>query len=314
MTTDLQSIIRGRAESAPRVLLYSPPKIGKTGWAAQMPGVLFIASEQGTEEYDVPRVPVIGRCEGRGASHKCGWAQTRSWLETLRDTDHEFRSVAIDTLDWLEAVLFSHLIATSPNGRNTIVEAHGGYGKAYDVAVEEWRKLASLLDALNKRKGMTIALLAHSTTSTFKDPTSADYDQYKLKMHKLGAAFWMEWADAILFANFEQIKSLDSGEWTSTGKRVVYTTPHPQFAYVAGNRYGLPPVLDLSYESFQQALEGSSPKRLEAELESALSKLQEVFSYNGQEKTKADVRKAFRSALDRRTMRAIVEAVKSINK
>lgn len=313
MAMDLQSIIKGRLESPPRVLLYSPPKIGKTGWAAQIPGVLFIASEQGTEEYDVPRIPTITKCEGKGSGHRCGWAMMRGWLETLRDDPHEYKALAFDTLDWLEAVLFSHLVATCPRGRNTIVEAHGGYGKAYEIAVEEWRKLASLLDVINRRRGMTIAVLAHSTTHTFKDPTSSDYDQYRLKMHKNGAAFWMEWADAILFANFEQVKSLDTGEWTSTGKRVIYTSPHPQFAYVAGNRYGLPQTLDMAYADFTKALEQSNPKVLEAELESILSKMQEGFIYNGQQKSKADVRKAFASALDRRTMRAIVEAVRSLS-
>jgi hypothetical protein len=313
MGMDLQSIIKGRLESAPRVLLYSPPKIGKTGWAAQIPGVLFMASEQGTEEYDVPRIPTIVKCEGRGGTHRCGWAQVKGWLETLRDDPHEYKALAIDTLDWLEAVLFSHLVATCPKGRNTIVEAHGGYGKAYEIAVEEWRKFASMLDVISRRRNMLIAVLAHSTTSTFKDPTSSDYDQYRLKMHKLGSAFWMEWADAILFANFEQVKSLDTGDWTSTGRRVIYTSPHPQFAYVAGNRYGLPPTLDLSYADFVRALEESSPKALETELDGILARMQEGFTYNGQQKTKADVRKAFSSALDRRTMRAIVEAVRSLS-
>lgn len=309
---DLSSIVRGRIESAPRILLYSPPKIGKTGWAAQIPDVLFIASEQGTQEYDVARVPVIGKCEGRGHNHKCGWAQVRGWIETLRDDKHDFKALAIDTLDWLEAVLFSHLVATCPKGQRTIVEAHGGYGKAYDIAVEEWRRLASGLDVLNAKRGMTIAVLAHSSTSTFKDPTSTDFDQYKLKMQKGGSAFWMEWADAILFANFEQVKNLETGNWQSTGRRVVYTSPHPQFAYVAGNRYGLPPTLDLSYRSFCEALEVSSPKALEAELESILSGMQEEFSYQGTTKKKSDVRKAFLTALDRRTMRAIVEAVRPL--
>jgi hypothetical protein len=308
----LQSIIKGRVENPPRVLLYSPPKIGKTGWAAQIPNVLFLASEQGTQEYDVARVPTIDKCE-KGASHanKCGWSMAKSWLVTLRNEQHDYKALAIDTLDWLEAVLFSHLVATSANGR-TIVEAHGGYGKAYEIAVEEWRRFASMLDALNTQRSMTIVALAHSATATFKDPTSGDYDQYRLKMHKLGSAFFMEWADAILFANFEQVKNLETNEWQSTGRRVIYTAPHQQFAYVAGNRYGLPPIMDMTYESFVKALSDSSPKALEEELEGLLSKLKEDFTYLGQPKKKSDVRNAFKSALDRRTMRAIVEAVRAL--
>jgi len=307
---DLTKITRGRIESPPRVLVYSPPKIGKTAFAAGIPGVVFLAAEQGTQEFDVSRVPPIRKCEGTGSKHACGWSDVRGWLETFASSPHDFRALAIDTLDWLEAVLFSHLVAIDPKGRTSIVEAHGGYGKAYDLAVEEWRRVAALLDRCNAR-GMAIVLLAHSQIAKHHDPLTDEIDTHRLKMHKGGAGFWAEWSDAILFAGFELVRAAGTDAVTSTGRRVLHTTPHAQFAYLAGNRYGLPPVLDLSWSALQAALSESSPSAMLAELEALLRDQPDPLPWSGTTKAHSEIRAGMSRAVDRRTMRAIVEAVRS---
>lgn len=305
-------IVTGRQEQAPRLLVYSPPKIGKTGFAAGIPGVLFLAAESGTQEYDVARVPVIPSCTGRGPTHPCGWKQTLGWLDLLATQPHDYRAVAIDTLDWLEGVLFAHLIATDTKARTTIVEAHGGYGKAYKIAVEHWRTLAAKLDVLSLQRGLTVVLLAHSTIEKFSDPVTQDYDQHRLKLHKHGADFWSEWVDAILFANFEMLHDQAADAWASSGRRVLHTSPPSDFAYVAGNRYGLPPRLDLAYPSLAQALAHSTPAALAAELETVLGTLPGTFTYNGDPKTPDDIRRGFRAALDRRSMRLVIDTARLI--
>lgn len=310
----LDLITRGRQEQAPRVLLYSPPKIGKTGWAAQIPGVVFVASEQGTQEFDVARIPTITKCEGKGIAHKCGWAHFHAWLDFIATKPHEFKALAIDTLDWLEAILFTHMIATCPKGRHTIVEAHGGFGKAYDVAVDEWRRVAAKLDRISLERGMMVVLLAHSEINKFYDPQADSFDQHKLKMNKKSSGFWTEWADAILFANFDLVLDRETGDWKSTGRRVCYTSPANNFAYVAGNRYGLPEKLELTYAAFEQAMTASTPRALEAELEQVLAAMPDEFEYGGTKKTKQDVRNGFRHALDRRTMRLLIETVRGISR
>lgn len=313
MSIGLDAIQRGRQEQPPRVLLYSPPKIGKTGWAAQIPGVVFIASEQGTQEYDVARVPMIGKCDGKGVKHSCGWSQFHSWLDFFATQEHPYKAIAIDTLDWLESVLFTHLIATCPKGRPTIVECHGGYSKAYDIAVDEWRRVAVKLDRINAR-GIMIAVLAHSQTGKFYDPQADSFDQHRLKMHAKGAGFWQEWADAIIFANFELVKNAEDGEWTSTGRRVCYTSPATDFAFIAGNRYGLPEKLDLNYNAFAQALASTTPKTLLDELEVILKAIPDEFEIGGEKKQKQNIRTAFKNALDRRLMVAVVNSARAIAK
>lgn len=312
MIVDFAQVVTGRQEQAPRLLIYSPPKIGKTGFAAGIPDVLFLAAEQGTQEYDVARVPVIPACHGRGPLHApCGWKQALAWIDLLLTKPHPYKALAVDTLDWLESVLFTHLIATDSRARTTIVEAHGGYGKAFKIAVEHWRMLAARLDVLSLR-GLPIVLLAHSSVEHFKDPVTQEIDQHRLKLQKEGAAFWTEWVDGILFANFEMLHNTGDDTWTNTGKRVLYTSPPTNFAHVAGNRYGLPPQIDLSYPALASALALSTPAALAAELETVLATLPNTFPYNGEPKTADDIRRGFKGAIDRRSMRLLIDVARQI--
>ncbi|NLA67200.1 MAG: hypothetical protein GX856_02940, partial [Gammaproteobacteria bacterium] len=68
----------------------------------------------------------------------------------------------------------------------------------------------------------------------------------------------VEWADAILYAQEETaIKKEANGFNTrargvATGRRIVNCNAKPSF--IAGNRYGLPDVLPLSWDAFMQAM------------------------------------------------------------
>lgn len=316
LAISMDQIEVGRVERPPAVLVYGLPKIGKTTWIAQIPGVFLIDAEDGSTEFNVARIKKenrIRKCEGKGAKHKCEWAKFRAWLDFLATGKHDFKAVAIDTLDWLEGVLFSHLIATCPKTKGTIVECHGGFGKAFDVAVDEWRHIADKLDVCRNR-GMMIVATAHATIGKFYDPESDGWDRYEMKMQKKGAGFWLEYFDGIFFMNYERIKDLTTGEWTHTGQRIFYTEPPANQAYIAGNRWGLPPKLPPFYDDFRNALNNSAPAKLEEELEKILNELPESFDFGGAKKTKDDVRLGFKTAIDRRGMRRVIEAAKTIVK
>jgi hypothetical protein len=73
-----------------------------------------------------------------------------------------------------------------------------------------------------------------------------------------------EWADAVLFANYE-ISTVNKGDGptakavgVSQGARVMYTTRRASAD--AGNRYGLPAKLPLNWESFVDAVEKGAPQ------------------------------------------------------
>ncbi len=244
----------GRVEKSPRVLLYSREKIGKTGFAAGSPSPIFLCSELGTEEYDVARIAITD------------WTQCTTVVDALTTEPHGYKTLVIDTLDHLEAVLHRYILANDPKGASSMVTAAGGYGKAFKIATEAMRKLASKLDIITERRGMNVVLLAHAHIKKFNDPQSDGWDQYRLKMHEEVAGFWREWVDAVLFANLDIAVKEDPNDRTratGTGDRYIYTTPPRDAAFEAGNRFALPPKIKLRWSAFEEALRASNALRVE---------------------------------------------------
>jgi hypothetical protein len=178
-------------------------------------------------------------------------------LRVLVREEHDFKVVVVDTIDWLEPIIWRELCAR--NGWQDI-EAPG-YGKGYVAAVEEWRKLLAALDVLRDRKGMEVILLAHAAIKTFQNPAGGDYSRYECKLHKGAAALVKEWADVNLFAIHEEFVQVKNGKETrkgvSTGRRVIHT--ERTAAWDAKNRYALPTELPLNYADYAAARAACRP-------------------------------------------------------
>lgn len=289
----LANVMRGRVEKAPRVLVYSREKIGKTSFASGAPTPIFLASELGTEEFDVARAPVTA------------WQQGLDLVEALIADPHEYRTLVIDTLDHLEAVLHRHIIANDAKGATSMVTAAGGFGKAFKIATEAFRKLAARLDVLTEKRRMNIVLLAHAHVKKFNDPESDGWDQYRLKMHEEAAGFWKEWVDAVLFANLDIAVRVDDNDKTraiGTGDRYLYTVPPRNAAYEAGNRWALPARLPLRWSAFEESLRASSALR--GELTTLLPKLPEDTARVASERA--------REAKDFESLKVIVERAREL--
>ena len=244
MAFDLNSITRGKRLRAPKIVIYGPPKVGKSTFAASAPGAIGIITEEGLDNLDVAAFPKAAKLD-----------DVTEALKTLATEAHEFQTVFVDSLDWLEPLILTKVCETH---RVKNIEDIG-YGKGYIMADDLWREFFAALDYLRNERGMTIICIAHEQINKVKNPTLADdYDAYSLKLNKRAVGIINEWADIIGFANHEVItRSVDSGfnqkdtKAISTGQRKLHLNPHP--AYVAGNRYNIPDV-PLSWAAFSQAL------------------------------------------------------------
>lgn len=244
MAFDLSSITRGKRLRAPKVVIYGPPKIGKSTFAASSPAAIGILTEEGLDNIDVAAFPVCKTYEDIFAA-----------INTLATDAHEFQSVFVDSLDWLEPLILAKVCRE--NGVDNIEKI--GYGKGYIMADDLWRKFFDALDGLRNNRGMTIICIAHEQINKVRNPTlSEDYDAYSLKLNKRAVAIISEWADIIGFCAHEVMtRQVDSGfnnketKAITTGQRKLHVNPHP--AYVAGNRYGMPDCA-LNYPAFQQGL------------------------------------------------------------
>lgn len=245
MAFDLKSITRGKRLRAPKIVVYGPPKIGKTTFAASAPNVVGVITEDGIDNVDVAAFP---RAET--------FDDVMAAITTLYTEQHEYQSVFIDSLDWLEPLILSKVC--KDNNVDNIEKI--GYGRGYIFADDLWKQFFTGLDALRNDRNMTVICIAHEQLTKVKDPSQAnDYDSYSLKLNKRATALVNEWADIIGFAQHEiYTRQVDPNnklnkdvKAISTGARKLHLNPHP--AYVAGNRYGMPDV-PLSWAAFAQAI------------------------------------------------------------
>lgn len=245
----LAAVTRGKLTKPPRILLYATDGIGKSTFGSRTPDPIFLCAEDGTAGLDVARFP-----------EPKTWLEVLAAVDELTATDHAYRTFVIDTLDWIEPLIHAHLCQV--NGWKDI-EAPG-YGKGYVAALDQWRILLARLDVLRAKRGMIIVLLAHSTLRNFKNPGDADFDRYELKLNAKASAVLREWADAVLFANYETLAAKTDGRvrGVSTGARFIYTSWRA--TWDAKNRYDLPEQLPLSWGELHAAILGGNAEQLDA--------------------------------------------------
>lgn len=241
MSFDLNSISRGKRMQAPRIFLYATHGIGKSTFASRAPNPIFIQTEDGLGSIDTSSFPLATSS-----------AEVLSAIETLYTQDHEFNTVVLDSADWYEQILQREIEATHD-------AKELAYGKGALILAERWKQLLDGLNALRNDKGMAVILLGHCEIKRFDSPEVEPFDRYQPKLVARASALVQEWADAVLFANYRTIvKKEDVGfnknvtRGISTGERLLYTAETP--AYLAKNRFALPPQLPLDWAAFQAAL------------------------------------------------------------
>lgn len=262
----LASVVK-RANASPlRVLLHGVEGVGKTTFGALAPSAVILGPEDGIPR-ELGEVPHFPMPEGGWT-----WPDVVDAVRALAAGNHEYQTLVIDTLDWLEPLLWRDVCER--NGATSIEEVGGGYGKGYVAALDGWRSFIAELEQLRRAKAMHIILLAHSVIRSFKNPVGDDYDRFELKLNAKAAGIWKEWPDAVLFASHDDVASKDTRtkrvRGISTGARVVRTVHHA--AYDAKNRFGLPEELPLSWAEFYAAVEAGPAARV-AELRAAIDLL-----------------------------------------
>ena len=245
----LDNIQTGKENKPPRIMIYGSEGVGKSTFGASAPDAVFIQTEDGLSEIDCKKFPL---------AHTL--AEVVSELTALRDEQHSFRTVVIDSADWLERIIFDEVCREF--GVRSIEKADGGYGRGYVHALTHWRKILNILQELRDRRGMMIILVAHAKVERFEDPEIAAYDRYTPRLHKHAASLIAEWVDAVLFANkkfrvtkenagFSGERAIAAPIGADGGERIIRTVGSP--ACIAKNRFGLPSEIPLSWQAFINA-------------------------------------------------------------
>lgn len=248
MAISLASLKLSTSLSSARILTHGVAGVGKTTFAAGADRPVFIPTENGLGVLDVPHFPLARSFD-----------DVMEALAALYTETHEYRTVVIDSVDWLEPLVWQR--ACKDNGWASIEDP--GYGKGYVAALDLWRQYIDGLDALRDDKGMTIIQIAHTDIKRFDSPEHEPYDRYVIKLHARASALLQEHSDVVLFANYRiSTVKADVGfnkkvtRALGSGERVLYTAERP--AFLAKNCYGLPDMLPLSWAAFAEAMPCSS--------------------------------------------------------
>lgn len=267
----LSAVTTGVTAQPLRVVIYGPGGIGKSTFGAQAPGAIFLGPEDGSALLDVSRFP-----------QPESWHDVLDAIRELTTAEHSFKTLVIDSADWLEPLCWRAVCAADKAA--SIEKVGGGYGKGYVAAIEEWRKLLAAIEAMRKAKRMHVVVIAHGEVKPYKNPdaeTGGDYDRWQLKLHKGAAGLLTEWCDELAFTTFRTFAQkadpggADKKRARGVGsERVLYT--ERRAAFDAKSRHGLPPEMPLSWEDFYAATQRGAAEvvtNLLAEIGAAIKRL-----------------------------------------
>lgn len=245
----MQQIQRGKVNVPRRTLVFGQHGVGKSTFAAMADDPVFLQTEDGLANIDCHRFP-LARV----------YADVIAALSQLFTEPHEYRTVVIDSLDWLERLIFADVC----NNRRVESIEDIPYARGYVFALTQWREVLAGLDALRNERGMAVILIAHAQIEKFANPETDTYDRYSPRLHKQASALVQEWCDEVLFATYRiHTKTSDEGfgrkrvQGIGTGERIIRTTERP--AHVAKNRLGLPEELPLDYRIYAAFCRGENP-------------------------------------------------------
>ena len=215
-------------------------------FAAHAPDPIFIQTEDGLGQIDVPRFPLAESFD-----------TVLEYLDALRTGKHDYKTVGIDSVDWLEKLAVQKVLETYKD-KASIAEID--YGRGYAMLIPLFEQVIDRLNHLRRERKMNVILIAHTKMDKVEDPTGGSFDQYAPRLDKRINGIVKEWSDIIGFATHSITKTEEKkGFGTRTvaqskkdadgNDRVIFLESTP--AVVAKSRYtALPKKMALDGEAF----------------------------------------------------------------
>lgn len=202
-----------------RIMVYGPPKIGKSTFAAQNERAVFLDTDNnGTAFLPCFRVPTFS------------WTDLKKTLGEIKNDDR-FDTIVFDTVDMAYQLCRQHVCAANGVAHESEDKA---FGRLWDLVKTEWIKMVAFIQSLNKGMWM----ISHSIQKEVK----IDGVKRSVVTTTLPGS-----AQRITMALADQIFYMDTND---KGKRQLYMLP--QDGVECGGRlasYGLNKNIEFDNES-----------------------------------------------------------------
>jgi hypothetical protein len=236
-------IHRGVQKKARKIIIYGPPKLGKSTLVGSTKGALMIPTEDRVSHIECDKTPVVSTLE-----------EVLEVFEYLMSDNNmekgkrKYTRVILDTLDWFEPVL--HEYVCRKKNFKSLTDDHNketAFSKGLKYhAVAGWKFFLQYCDQL-RDDGIDVIFVAHAQSVKFNPPDTDEYDKWVMKVDKHSLAVLEEWADIIGFYNKEifvrkgEGMNKAKGKITTSNRRLLHLAGE-NAAMTSGNSFGLPDV------------------------------------------------------------------------
>jgi hypothetical protein len=242
----LSTVTTGVTRSGLRIVIAGLEKMGKTTLCAGAPGVLLVPLEVGYAGVNIAKTELLQSLE----QFTLFLQEAEYWA---KQKQFPYHTLVFDSATGLERLIHDAIIrrdpAYRPEGKKTITmeSCHGGYGKGYNLANEEFDFILAACDRLSQYHNINIVFTCHVFASKMMDPTAGEYDSWDLLLHspKNQKTYGKreritQWADILGFLYEPVFVSKAEGMVKAMSQnkgRVLGVSRTP--SYVAGNRFGI---------------------------------------------------------------------------
>lgn len=216
------------------ILVYGPPKIGKSTFAGRFPETLFFECEPGLNQLEVFKVPTYT------------WEDFLAACKLVAGGGHRFKTIVIDTVDNAFKYCSDHVC-----GKHGIeYEGDMSHGKGWALVKNEWHRVLTRLAALP----YGLILISHAQDKVIQTRTG-EHTKTQPSLPDRARGVVLGLVDMILYCDSLARKDAAGNLLV---ERIIRTKPHP--TYEAGDRTGrLPEQLPLDFDAFFAAFSTAAP-------------------------------------------------------